>query len=356
MSKNIAIVVPNLAGSGGEKVALTQAKMFYEKGHNVVLFLLEDLQKYSTDDIDFPIVALTNKKDKYKIFGKLGYKYYAYLLKKNMQKFGTFDLVLSNLPRADRTVKELQHSNKYFIIHISIQEEINKFKPKKAMKKSRLYKYLYTNENIITVSQGIIDDFAKLNIQYKTIKTIYNGFDFQEILKSCNDEVENINYEYIISPSAYRKQKRYDVVLDAFLKLKNKDIKLLILSEFNAELDNMIKSRGLSERVVVLGFQKNPFKYIKNAKLTILASDYEGFGMILAESLIIGTPVVCTNCPTGPSEIMINNLSKWLVPVNSPEKLAQKIDEALVSKIVINKDDLSRFDKENIYKEYLSLC
>lgn len=83
MKRNIAIVVPNLAGTGGERVAIDQAQMFYENGNNVVLFLLENEISYKTDDFDFPIVSLTNKKDKYKLFGKLGYKLYAKILEKN---------------------------------------------------------------------------------------------------------------------------------------------------------------------------------------------------------------------------------------------------------------------------------
>lgn len=132
MKKNIAIVVPNLAGSGGEKIAIIQAKMFYENGYNVVLFLLEDLKVYEIDKFEFPIISLTNKKDKYKLFGKFGYKIYAKILEKKMKDHGSFDLVISNLPRADRTVKELRHHNKYFVIHMSYKAEIEKFFTKKS--------------------------------------------------------------------------------------------------------------------------------------------------------------------------------------------------------------------------------
>lgn len=65
-----------------------------------------------------------------------------------MKQFGSFDLVLSNLPRADRTVKELKHHNKHFIIHISIEAELNKFK-KRRKEKSIDYINIYIQMKIL---------------------------------------------------------------------------------------------------------------------------------------------------------------------------------------------------------------
>jgi len=349
-SKNIAIVVTNLAGSGAEKVAVTQAKLFKEKGHNAVLFLLDNVQKYNTDDCDFPIIPLTNGKDTYKFLGKIGDYIYAKILELKMKEFGKFDIIISNLPRADRVVKLLSHQNKYFVIHISYKAELEKFRKKRAKKKLKLYRFLYKDEKIITVAKDIIKDFDDLKIKYKNAVTIYNPFYFEEIRKKGNDEID-IEYEYIISPSAFREQKRYDVMLDAF-KMLTHNIKLVILAKNDDKLIEMIKERDLQDKVVILGFQQNPYKYMKNAKLMILASDYEGFGMVIVESLILNTPVVSTDCPTGPREILTGDLSQWLVPVRNPKVLAKKIDEALNSNIKIEDKDIEKFDKEYIYKGY----
>jgi len=350
----IAIIVTNLAGSGAEKIALMQAKMFRENGHNVVLFLLDNIIAYDTDNFNFPIITLTNKKDKYKFLGKIGDKIYANILNKKMNEFGTFDTVISNLPRADRIVKQLNHPNKYFVIHMSYKAELEKFKKRRAKRKLKLYRYLYTNENIITVAKAIITDFDILNIKYKKATTIYNPFDFKEI-RQKGDEAIELNYDYIIFPSAFRTQKRYDVMLDA-VKLLKTDIKLLILAKVNSELTEMIRSRGLEHRVKILGFQQNPYKYIKKAKLLVLSSDREGLPTIIIESLILGTPVVSTDCPTGPREILRDDLSFWLVQMENPKKLAEKIDMALTRKIKVNDDIIARFHKDYIYKEYEQLC
>ncbi|GIU00852.1 hypothetical protein TSL6_13580 [Sulfurovum sp. TSL6] len=352
-SKSIAIVVTNLAGSGGEKVAMAQAKLFREKGHYVVLFLLEDVQTYDTSHFDFPIVALTKYKNMYKGLGKVGDYTYAKILESKMKQFGEFDIVFSNLPRADRAVKLLNHSNKYFVIHTSYRTEIDKFKSLRANNKLKLYREIYHNENLVTISRGMIEDFHELGIHYKSIKTIYNPFDIQEIRKKGYEEVA-LDYEYIISASAFRKGKRYDMMLDAF-KMVKKDIKLLILSKANTKLKEMIKERGLEDKVVIAGFQQNPYKYIKNARLLLLSSDREGLPTVVIESLILGTPVISTDCPTGPREILTDELADWLVPVGDPQALAIKIDEAFASDICIKDESIEKFDQETIYHEYKTL-
>jgi len=205
-SKNIAIVVTNLAGSGAEKITLTQAKLFKEKGHYVVLFLLEDIQMHDTNDLDFPIISLTKRKDAYKFMGKIGDHIYAKILKSKMKQFGEFDIVFSNLPRADRVVKLLNHSNKYFVIHTSYRTEIDKFGSLRSKRKLKLYRKLYHHENIITISKGMIEDINELGIHYKSIKTIYNPFDIEEIRKNGDEEVA-LDYDYIIMKTLLLFQK-----------------------------------------------------------------------------------------------------------------------------------------------------
>jgi len=348
--KQIAIVVTNLAGSGGEKIAIEQAKLFYNNGHKVVLFLLEDVQKYDTADLEFDIVPLTKKKDTFKFLGKLGDKIYALLLENNMKQYGKFDLVISNLPRADRVVKLINHPNKYFVIHTSYKTELLSMKKSRANKKLKLYQYLYKDEKLITISKAMMSELEDIGIKYKQIQCIYNPFDFELIREKAKEPID-LNFDYIISPSAFRKGKRYDILLDAFKQIKS-DIKLLILAKPHPKLLEMIQQRDLEDRVEILGFQQNPYKYIKNAKLLVLSSDREGLPTVVIESLILGTPVVSTDCPTGPREILTSDLAKWLVPVGDSDTLAKKINQALDSDIIINKSHIEKFNLTNIQKKY----
>jgi len=351
--KQIAIVVTNLAGSGAEKIALMQAKLFEEEGYRVVLFLVEDIRKYDTQELSFPIVALTKRKNTFKMFGRLGDRLYASILQSKMKKYGSFDLVISNLPRADRVVKRLKHPNKYFVIHMSYKAELEKFKASRAKKKLKLYQYLYRGENLITITDAMIEDLHHLGIAYQSVQTIYNPFDFKYIRDRGEIPVD-ITYDYIISPSAFREQKRYDILLDAFAGMKT-HIKLLILAKSHPRLVEMIRDRGLEERVEILGFQQNPYQYIKHAKLLVLASDREGLPTVVIESLILGTPVVSTDCPTGPSEILTGALSRWLVPVGDVEALSNKMDEALAATIAIPQEAIEKFHQDSVAKQFVQL-
>jgi len=112
---------------------------------------------------------------------------------------------------------------------------------------------------------------------------------------------------------------------------------------------------GIKEQVEILGFMKNPYPVIKNAKLLILSSEREGLPTVLVEALILGTPVVSTNCISGPSEILTEDLSHYLSKVNDAEDLADKIAKALSSYIPITDSTVEKFSAGNIYKKYKKL-
>ena len=133
-----------------------------------------------------------------------------------------------------------------------------------------------------------------------------------------------------------------------------------MLTHHNNKLEQLIKENGLENKVIIAGFQKNPYPWFKCAKLSILCSDFEAFSMVIAESLICGCPVVSTDCRSGPNEILVGDLAKWLVPMNKDEdkltdNLAAKIDKALNTKIKIDPNVFERFDADKIADDYLRL-
>ena len=105
---------------------------------------------------------------------------------------------------------------------------------------------------------------------------------------------------------------------------------------------------------MLLGHKKNPYPYLKNSDQFILASEWEGFGMVVVEALALGTPVIVTDIDSGPKQIIEGGKYGSLVPINSPEKISMKV----VSNYNINTDKeylimkAKEFDKENISKHY----
>ena len=86
---------------------------------------------------------------------------------------------------------------------------------------------------------------------------------------------------------------------------------------------------GIAEDVDFAGFQPNPYAFMQHASLFAFASKWEGLGFVLVEALAVGTPVVSTDCPSGPSEILQNGKYGALVPIGGVERLADAIQETL---------------------------
>jgi len=363
-TKLIGLVVTNLAGSGAEKVVLNLFNMFAKFGHNVYIFLLEDLILYNLSENEKnKIIALTKNRKYHKLFSFVGDRILHNTLEKKLKQIEKienkkFDLILSNLPSADRVLFYSKRDSIFYCIHTSYYQEILEFernsKNSRALKKKNLYKKIYENKFLITVSKSIIEDLNELKIDYKSIDYIYNPFNFDEIKEKGSKKIDDIPDEYLISASAFRPVKRHDILLDSYKFLATK-IKLVLLCSENRELLKMIKERDLQDKVIILGFKKNPYPYIKNAKCLILSSEREGLPTVLIESLILGTPTISTNCISGPSEILTGKFSKYLAKVNDSKDLAKKIEDLLIDNPNIESKMIDKFNEKNIFEKYLKL-
>ena len=118
---------------------------------------------------------------------------------------------------------------------------------------------------------------------------------------------------------------------------------------------NLIEELGLRNKIILPGFQANPYIWMKHADLFVPSSDYEGFGNVIVESIICGTKVVSTDCPSGPSEILTGELAQFLCPPGDPVALAEKIKLALECNLEIKPGYYERFSIENCAEKYLNL-
>lgn len=127
-------------------------------------------------------------------------------------------------------------------------------------------------------------------------------------------------------------QKDYSILLKAFAEFRQSRIaRLMILGDGPEKLQliNLAQDLGIQEDVEFSGFQSNPFSYISRAQVFVLSPHTEGLPTVLIEALACGTPVVSTNCPSGPREILENGRWGTLVPVGDWKALARAIEEAL---------------------------
>jgi len=195
------------------------------------------------------------------------------------------------------------------------------------------YKYA---DALVAVSEDILDDLKfNISISLPVMEHIPNPLNLQLIkkkgalIKKLHPWLDNDGLPCFISVGRLAKQKNYSLLLKAFCDVvKKSEAKLIIIGEGyqRKELTSLIQELNLKNSVELLGFKKNPFPYIKKADGFVLSSKEEGFGLVLVESMIIGTPVISTNAiGGGPYSILQNSKYGYLVNNQSSKELTKAI-------------------------------
>lgn len=220
-------------------------------------------------------------------------------------------------------------------------------------------------DNVVTVSQGVAQDLIKLGLSEKKITVIYNPILTLELQTKLQQPLEHPWFfpqqpPVILGIGRLTRQKDFPTLIHSFLEVQKQiPLRLMILGEGEerTSLESLIRQLGIAENVLLLGFVQNPYVYMKQAKVVVLSSAWEGFGNVLVESMAAGTPVVSTDCPYGPNEILACGEYGRLVPVGDVDGMAKAIFETLQS-IPDRKHLKSRamdFNSEISVQNYLSL-
>lgn len=200
--------------------------------------------------------------------------------------------------------------------------------------KKIIIRNLYPKSNaIIALSDGIRKDLiANFSINKENCNVIYNGTDLDNIQILSKEPVNhpwfNENIPVIIACGRLTKQKNYPMLLKAMKIIKkNQSAQLLILGEGEerSKLELLAREFGILDSVDFLGFQKNPFKFMSKSTLFVLSSLWEGFGNVIVEAMACGVPIISTNCPSGPDEIITDGINGILIPVNDEKALSEAI-------------------------------
>ena len=180
---------------------------------------------------------------------------------------------------------------------------------------------------IVPVSYGI-EKKLKDRYGFTNLTTIHNPLDMDMIDTMLEGE-RPFEFEYIVTVGAIKMQNGFDTLLKAYAQTEAKNhLKLVIVGDgpMREEIEALIKSLGLEDRVVLTGRQKNPFIYMRHSSMFILSSRYEGFPNVLIEALACGAACIATDCETGPNEIITPGENGILIPVGDEAALANNID------------------------------
>ena len=206
--------------------------------------------------------------------------------------------------------------------------------------KRRVFKlierYLYPKADVIvTASSGIASELEKdYGIPEYKIHTIHNPVSIEEINIRALEKIcfKSSTLPAIISVGRLVKQKNYRLLLESvFELLKTHPVELYILGQGPEEssIRFLASKLGINQHVHLLGFTSNPFAYMKQADIFAITSDFEGFGNVIVEAMVCGTPVVATDCNYGPREILEDGTFGVLIPVGNKIELVEAFKSLL---------------------------
>lgn len=190
----------------------------------------------------------------------------------------------------------------------------------------------------VAVSADAAQDLADLaGLPASAVRHIYNPTLVEEVYQAADEPLEHPWFadddRVLLGVGRLTGQKDFQTLIEALAAMDRPDVRLVILGEGprRADLEGLIAELGLGDRVELPGYVENPYKYMARADLFVLSSRFEGMPNVLVEAAALGTPVVATECPTGPAELLEGGKYGRLVPVGDPQALARAIDKTLAN-------------------------
>ncbi len=330
---SLAIYLPDLSGGGAERLHARLLPQFSQAGFNVT-FLLDREGGELTDPVKEQgarIIALDAKRQLSALPKLVRYlkKEKPDILIANMEHMNVMAVFARWLAGVRTRILVTQHN--------AFSEQV-----KRRSWQFRVLPALYRMalpfaDIIVAVSAGVADDLAaRAGIKRSQIRVIYNGVvteDFEERTSRTPEHPWFADPQpVVLAMGRLVPQKDFTTLIKAFAGVsKQSDARLLILGDgpMRGELETLAKSLDLHERISMPGFSENALAYLKRAKLFVLSSRFEGFGNVVAEALACGTPVVSTDCPHGPAEILDGGRFGSLVPVGDVAALEKAIVDCL---------------------------
>lgn len=315
MKTKLSIFITSLSGGGAERVVsilLSQLK----KDFDIILVLMNSTIVYDIPVKDIQILYLEDnnfKESGIKKILKLPILAWRY---KKICEFKKIDISLSFMYRPNFInvlAKLLGLQCKVFISERNTPSEVYAGKSFSSLVGKILIKSLYDKaDKIIANSKGNALDLIKnFNISNSILTVIENPFDLKNIMNKSNENIEfDVPNKFIfIIVGRLEEHKRHILAVEAFSRLKDTNSELWILGcgPMEDNIRNAIEKFKIKDRVKVLGFDKNPYKFMSKADCFILCSIREGFPNVLVEAMACGLPIISTDCHSGPREILSPN-------------------------------------------------
>ncbi len=200
--------------------------------------------------------------------------------------------------------------------------------------KAMFWVVFHALHGLIVPSKGVGDDLvAHFGAPAQSLTVAYNGVDLEKIKQAADADASlpEKRQPWLLAATRLGVPKDPFTLVKAASLLRERDFKLIILGDgpLREELEHCIADHGIADKVILAGFQENPFPWMARADVFVHSSRFEGFPMVLIEAMAMGLPVVVTDCPSGPAESIEHGRSGYLVPVGDAQAFARRLEELL---------------------------
>lgn len=326
-------MLPDLRGGGAERIRLDLAHQFKLLGHSPEFVLMKSTGEFLSEaEACYPVIDLNCSRVRELPFALAQYLrlHQPDALLAAMWPLTVIAPVASRLSGHNCPVVISEHG-------ILSAQYKNLGRAHKFLLRGSTWLGYRLASGCIGVSRGVVHDMAILSGIPPSKFTVVNnpvrplGQPTSEQINRVNELWSSPSGSRILTVASMKPVKNHKLLLHAFAQLSCCNAKLMIVGQGKEErtLRQLALELGIDDGVIFAGFQADPSPFYATADLFVLSSDYEGFGNVIVEALSQGLPVVTTDCPSGPAEIIEDGRWGRLVPVGDVTALAKAIQEAL---------------------------
>lgn len=335
--ENILFMIPTLGGGGAERVLVTLLNSLDSSKYNITLLCLFDggtNKEYLNENIT------------YEYFWNRSFRGNIHLLKLFTPEYlytkivkEKYDIAISYLEGpTTRIVSGCPYPETKLINWVHIEADTEKSFTSSYRNLQEMILTYNKYDKTVFVSQTAKQSFHKMfNTITTPMEVKYNSVDNKVITDLSQEEITESTYSNekinLVSVGRFTEQKGYIRLIKIINNLVNNGYSMIHLYLLGTgELENkyrqLIKKHQLDKYITLLGYQDNPYKFVKNADLFVCSSYKEGFSTAVTESLIVGTPVITTLC-SGMEELLGENNEYGIITENSEEAFYEGLKKLL---------------------------
>jgi glycosyltransferase involved in cell wall biosynthesis len=359
VSCRLAFFTRSLGGGGAERVVVTLASHYAAQGHAVDLIVSRREDTYLKEVHPEVRVHYLHTRRRMLAAPRLAKVLREVRPAALLATVNTFAAVLGQRLARTPTRVVLREATTP-----SIAFQVKETSALKRMISETAMRWLYPRADaVVAVSKGVAQDLLNLMPQLEPkLTVIYNPVIDAAFYAKADAPVEHPWFQphqppVVLAAGRLVALKGYDTLLRAFARVRQETpARLVILGEGpeRPNLERLASELGVAADVDMPGFDPNPFRYMRRAGVFVLSSRYEGLPNVLIQALACGCPVVSTDCPSGPSEILDGGRYGALVPVDDVEAMAGAIVAALKgSNPQVPEAWLSQFAVPTVAHQYL---